>query len=196
MNPDSGMEMSLPGNRQGRAGNTIKRDLFQHPFLSVRQNYGLQFQPIAWKMSGSDKMLEEEIVGTNGKSTKGLHQCLEPRLVMLQTPSTLCRKWENGMAKLAPGATGDAETLLVGCMQKYGSIWAASCSCLLQKAKQNEWEINSYQQQDENIYRKTKYRVGEKGLPLEGRACGGAGLHLGGVYWAVCLCTRPAYRRR
>lgn len=171
--------MSLPGNRQGGAANTIKKDLFRHRLLPFRQNCWLQFQPIAWKTSGSDKSLEEEIDGTNGRSTTGLHQRLQLRLVVLPTPSTLCGK--NRMAKLAPGAAGDTETLLVGCVLKYGSIWAASCSCLLRKAKQNNCEINLYQQRDENIYRKTKYRVGEKGLPLEDRACGGAGLHLSGV---------------
>lgn len=52
-------------------------------------------------MSGADKTLEEEIVGINGESTAGLHQCLEPRLVVLPTPGLL--RGENGMARPAPG---------------------------------------------------------------------------------------------
>lgn len=69
---------------------------------------------------------------------------------------------------------------LVVSAQKYRNIWAASCSCLFWKAKQKECEINLYQQ-DENIYREAKYRMGKSLLILEGRACEGAGLHLGGL---------------
>lgn len=82
-------------------------------------------------------------------------------------------------------AAEDAEMPPVVCAQKYKNIWAASCSCLFQKAKQNGCEINLYQQQDEEIYRKIKYRMGKRGSHW--RACEGVGLHLGGVCYAVCI---------
>lgn len=141
-------------------------------------------------MSGADKTLDEEIVGINGESTAGLHQHLEPRLAVPPTPPLL--RGENGTAKHRAAAE-DAEMPPAVCAQKYRNIWAASCSCLFQKAKQNERELNSYQQQDENICRKTKYRMGEKGLMWEGRACEG-GLRLGGVCYAVCIHVHPAYK--
>lgn len=82
----------------------------------------------------------------------------------------------------------DAEMLPVVCVQKYRNIWAASCSRLFQKAKQNECEINSYQQQDENIYRKMKHRMGEKGAHIREQGLRGS---RAASQWGLpcCLCS-------
>lgn len=93
----------------------------------------------------------------------------------------LCSAGKTGRQSRLRAAAEDAEMPLVVCAQKYRNIWAASCSCLFQKAKQNECEINSCQQQDENIYRKTKYRMGKRGL-----ICEGAGLRL--AQWGLLRC--------